>query len=245
MMPVFGLMLFGSSEQCAVGEVKVPCAPMNHSAIADELNRARVMGGTPTAASLRAARSHLASLEGDGYVLLVTDGAPNCNAALDGRSCTCVATNCVSNHLNCLDDVEAVNAVEELAEAGIRTYVIGYDTAGWAHVLDRMAAAGATGRTTHFPVGDQASLADALSEIGGTLSSCSYELESVPPNNHRYIRVTVDGVTIPHASVMNDGNGWILEGDRTITLVGDACEALKDGEAHDINIVVECEPILI
>lgn len=36
----------------------------------------------------------------------------------------------------------------------------------------------------------------------------------------------------------------LVGGDRSVTLVGSACDALKDGEAHAIGIVVECEPVL-
>ncbi len=245
----FGLMLFPGNvavDQCSAGMVRVACGPMNASSIMAELSgdpSALVGGGTPIAASLMAARTALASLEGDSYVLLVTDGAPNCNGALDGASCRCTGPSCFLNNLNCLDDVNAVAAVEALAAAGIGTYVIGYDTAGWADVLDAMAAAGDTGRATHFPVGDRASLETTLRDIGGSVVSCTYEL-AMPPGDVRYVRVTVDGTDVPHESVSGDGNGWVLEGDRTVTLVGAPCDDLKDGESHDISIVVECEPVI-
>lgn len=125
----------------------------------------------------------------------------------------------------------------------IGTYVIGYDTGEWVEVLDRMAAAGDTGRSTHFPVGDQASLESALRAVAGSVVSCTYEL-AMPPGDVHYVRVTVDGVDVPHESARSEGNGWVLEGDRRVTLVGSACDALKDGEAHAIGIVVECEPVL-
>lgn len=243
----FGLMLFASDSQCGAGTVEVPVGPMNASRIASALSgdpRSIVQGGTPIAASLRAAQTELASLEGKSYVLLVTDGAPNCASGHNGLSCRCTGASCFANALNCLDDVAAVAAVEALAAADIGTYVIGYDTGEWVDVLDRMAAAGGTGRTTHFPVGDRASLESALRDIGGSVVSCTYELETAP-GNIRYVRVQVDGTDVPHESVNGDGNGWVLEGDRTINLVGNACEDLKDGEPHDISIAVECEPVLI
>lgn len=74
------------------------------------------------------------------------------------------------------------------------TYVIGYDTGEWVEVLDRMAAAGDTGRSMHFPVGDQASLESALRAVAGSVVSCTYEL--VPPGDVHYVRVTVDGVDV-------------------------------------------------
>lgn len=242
----FGLMLFPSDASCGAGTVTVPVASMNASAIAGALSGDPMMmvrGGTPIAATLRAARAELASLEGDSYVLLVTDGAPNCASGQNGFTCRCTGGSCLINALNCLDDTNAVAAVQELAAAGIGTYVIGYDTGEWVEVLDRMASAGGTGNTAHFPVGDQASLETALRDIAGSVVSCTYEL-AMPPGDIRYVRVTVDGTDVPHESASGDGSGWVLEGDRTVTLVGSACDSLKDGAPHDIGIVVECEPVL-
>lgn len=242
----FGLMLFAGDATCGAGTVVVPVGPSNATAIASALSGAPetiVQGGTPIAASLRAARAELATLEGDSYVLLVTDGAPNCASGHNGFTCRCTGGSCLINPLNCLDDANAVAAVQELAAAGIGTYVIGYDTGEWVEVLDRMATAGDTGRSTHFPVGDEASLESALRAVAGSVVSCTYEL-AMPPGDIHYVRVTIDGVDVPHESAADDGNGWVLEGDRTITVIGSTCDTLKDGEAHHIGVVVECEPVL-
>lgn len=243
----FGLMLFASDASCGAGTITVPVGPSNASAITSALSgppESIVQGGTPIAATLHAARAELSSLEGDSYVLLVTDGAPNCASGQNGFTCRCTGGTCLINPLNCLDDVNAVAAVQALAGAGIGTYVIGYDTGEWVEVLDRMAAAGDTGRSTHFPVGDRASLESALRTAAGSVVSCVYEL-ATPPGDVRFVRVTIDGVDVPHESVSGDGNGWTLDGDRAVTLIGSACDMLRDGEAHEIGIVVECEPVLI
>jgi hypothetical protein len=182
-------------------------------------------------------------------VLLVTDGAPNCN---DGESGCSVCTappgypDCTEVPDNCLDDVGAIAAVEELAAAGIPTWVIGYELAAeFREVLDRMAIAGATGRTAHIPVRDRATLETAMREIGGSVVSCEYEL-SEPPGDVRYVRVTIDGETIPHESVAAGAEAtWRLDGDRTVVLVGAACERLRDGAHHALEIRRECTPVLI
>lgn len=247
----FGLMLFGSDEECGTGAVRVAPAPMNAAAIRTALTGspdAMTGGGTPTALSLDAARTALATVAGARYVLLVTDGAPNCNSSLDPSSCRCTAPGggCgwAGDGLNCLDDARAVAAVRALREAGINTFVIGYDTAMWADVMDRMAAEGGTPYTRHIAVSDRASLEGALRDIGGSVVSCSFDLSS-PPGDVRYVRVTVDGRMVDHESVRMDGNGWRLEGDRTVTLQGADCAGVQDGMPHTIEVVVECTPVII
>src|SRR5687768_13866381 len=84
----FGLMRFGSGEMCDPGTVDVVPALGTAEPIAGALagDPAEVTGGsTPTATALAVAGDALADLPGANYVLLITDGAPNCNPELDGR----------------------------------------------------------------------------------------------------------------------------------------------------------------
>ena len=245
----FGLMLFAGDDECGTGRVEVMPAVRGAAAIRAALAgdpSAVTGGGTPTALSLDAARAALASVPGSRSVLLVTDGGPNCNAAHDGFSCRCTLPEggCWFDSLSCLDDDRTVAAVRALRDAGISTYVVGYDTAAWADVMDRMAAEGGTPFTRHIQVTDRASLEGALRDIGGSVVSCSFDL-SEPPGDVRYVRVTVDGATVDHESVRSDGSGWALEGDRTITLLGPSCDAVQDGADHTISVVVECTPVII
>lgn len=245
----FGLMLFGNDSECGTGAVRVAPALLNATAIRTTLTGAPTAltgGGTPTALSLDAARAALALLPGQSYVLLVTDGAPNCNATLPSASCRCTAVGglgCFLDSLNCLDDGRTIAAVSALLAAGIPTYVIGYDTGMWAGVMDAMASAGGTGFDHHFAVSDRASLDAALAAISGSVVSCSFEL-SAPPGDIHYVRVTVDAAPVDHESVRMDGSGWRLEGDRTITLIGPSCAAIQDGGDHAIEVVVECTPVI-
>lgn len=248
----FGLAFFPreGALACEAGNVVVPPDLNTSSAIGARLAGdplLKVGGGTPTSPTLRELLPMLTSMEGTTYVLLVTDGAPNCNYPASGcASCTVPGdpTACTDVPDNCLDDTAAVAAISELAAAGVRTFVIGYGVdASFTTVMDRMAAAGGTGRTSHFRVEDRASVEAALSDISGSVVSCTYELAG-PPGDYRYVRVLVDGETVPHESV-GGGSGWRLEGDRTVTLFGGACETLSDGASHTIEIRRECEPVLI
>ena len=212
--------------------------------------RQKTDGRTPTAKSLDVIREHLAGVDGDRYVALVTDGAPNCNSSLDGSTCLCTVGRwvCEAAPSQCIDDDEAVRAVTDLRMAGIPSYVIGYDSEKvreeYTQTLDRMAAAGGTERDTYIPVSDKVSLEAALDSTIGAVIPCTYELEE-PPGDIRFVRVTLDGTQVDHVSVHGTGNGWELGGDRTVELRGNVCERLKDGEPHELEIVVECEPVII
>lgn len=236
----FGLMTFGAGGTCGAGTVRVQPGENNAAAIASTLSSTSPDGATPTAASLRAAREALANSDRPSYVILVTDGAPNCNSQRDGRAnCQCTASGLCGNDqwTYCLDDARSVEAIGELAAAGIPTFVIGYDTSEWESVLNAMAEAGNTGRS-YIPVQDQTSLQAALAEIGGSVMSCTYELDRAV-SDPRYVRVTLDGTDI------RMGDAWELEGQQTVRIVGDACDTLQDGGAHTLTIVVECDIVVV
>ena len=139
------------------------------------------------------------------------------------------------------DKAATVAAIQRLKAADIDTYVIGYDTATDAALaanLDEFAAAGGTG--AHRPVEDEASLISELESIAGQALSCSFQLDN-PPGDPSYVRVLLDTQQID----LNDVNGWELVGDRTVKLVGGACDRLRSEGSHDVKVTVECEPVAI
>lgn len=249
----FGLMLFpdpdaaSGNSLCGAGKLDVAIGENNAEAVQAPLYgdpEQLVEGWTPTADSLIAAKGVLEGVEGSRYVLLITDGAPNCNGELDTGSCLCGAANppC-TNPKHCIDDDRTVKAIEDLAAAGIRTYVVGYDTTSWEDILNRMAVAGDTGNSTYFPVKDETSLETALTKIGSSLVTCTFEL-SAAPDNPQYVGVTIDGQAVLHESKHPDGtgNGYRIGGpdNRLVELVGSTCEQLKDGKVHDVVVRREC-----
>ncbi|MCA9536431.1 MAG: VWA domain-containing protein [Myxococcales bacterium] len=254
----FGVGLFGAGVGCTGGSVSVAPAVNTADAIAATLAgdpAMRTGGGTPTSDMLARARSFYASRGGERYVVLVTDGAPNCNALQAGRTqCLCTFDDCVNTPtpwLGCLDDLSTVAAVRALADDGIPTWVIGYDTPELTATLNAMAVAGDTGRSTYIPVEDQATLSAALDEIAADLVSCTYTL-SVTPGDPSYVRVLLDGTLIPpSAQTLPDGGldpavtgTFILEDGNRVRLEGAACERLQDGLTHELTITRECEPVI-
>ncbi len=87
-------------------------------------------GGTPTAQSLEyllASVPQLKDTTRSNFVLLLTDGLPNCNAAFSEASCFCTTGDCSGNDkTGCLDQTNSVKAVESLAAQNIKTIVIGF-----------------------------------------------------------------------------------------------------------------------
>jgi hypothetical protein len=119
-------------------------------------------GGTPTAEALRATLETLRGVAGKTYVVLATDGGPNCNASASCGFDQCIpniedAPKCpVSGPFNCcsppegfreacLDSAAADSAVRALSVAGIPVYVVGLPgTATYGALLDRLATTGGT-----------------------------------------------------------------------------------------------------
>jgi len=183
-------------------------------------------GGTPTQASLEFIADNISELSDpsrEDFVLLLTDGLPNCNNNLDALSCTCTsspAPPCVAN-TDCLDKAATVAQVQTMRTAGIRTIVIGFgaDVVGSIaqDTLEAMAEAGgfvrkcpntnqscgpgndcvlATGFCSEqfFQATDGDTLSAALAEIGSTLTQTACVYNlDEVPSDPRLISVVLDG----------------------------------------------------
>ena len=109
--------------------------------------------GTPTSEALAFADQTLGpiySKDRDTYILLLTDGLPNCNPDVDQSTCVCTEVQSVCQSYPtgdiCLDQDGTVGTISGLAEKGTRTIVLGFgaDTASGdgPAVLTAMANAG-------------------------------------------------------------------------------------------------------
>ena len=155
--------------ECSTGTVRVQISQSNDvdaelqataNQIISVIQSDRVGGGTPTGATRRmlADNPGLQPQPGrDSFVLLETDGVPNCNpnnalntcanqvaCACSGEVC-CGVTDPVFRRLNCLDQTQTVSAIANLnANKNIKTVVLGLgdETANSAPTLNAMAEAG-------------------------------------------------------------------------------------------------------
>ena len=214
-------------------------------------------GGTPTAATLRSLTSHLLSLPGPTYVILATDGGPNCNATLDcdasacqlniegDEGCTPTGPNCCTaspdGPLSCLDAQATIDAVTALAAGGIPVYIVGAPgSEPYANLLDQLAQAGGTARGSEpqyyaVTTSTTSAFTQAMSTIAAAITgSCTLQLNRMPPDPS-LVNVFFD----EHALPSSGANGWTLSG-TTVTILGSSCTEIMNGDVLDVRVVAGC-----
>ncbi len=241
----FGLMLFPGDGACGAGTVRNPIASRNATAINATVNGLSSdffgcafanTGATPTHTSLDAARAYYGTVPVNPigrYVLLATDGLPNCGPELpDGGTEETVE--------------ETIAAIAALRAAGINTYILGFgaDLSGSDGTLRQMAEAGGT--TTPFNARSAAELSTALDAIAAAIipPSCVVEL-SGPTRDPLLFQVRFDGgALIPRDE--SHASGWDYDaGSNTITFYGAECTAVESGSVASVDVDFGCPGPLI
>lgn len=218
-------------------------------------------GGTPVSSTLDALTPTLLGLEGDTYVILATDGAPNCNiqascgadecmlnltgTTLGTQKCDasfncCDPANVQDGQLQCVDGSASVAAVQKLADAGVKTYVIGMPGSElYASVLDSLAVAGGEARPgspRYYPVKNTSDLGNTLKQIGVDVAiSCDISLDSAPPDPD-LVNVYFDQKLVPSDPV----DGWVWTDSTSIQIRGPACNELLSGAVLQVQVVAGC-----
>jgi len=205
-------------------------------------------GNTPTAASLQAALNYYMSL-GDGianrYVLLATDGAPNCTVA--GILSSADASS--SEGAACSDALAQVDAMVAL---GVRLVVLSVgpgladDASGSSACLDALAHAGGAaaspGSPGYYTAGDPQQLQLAIEQIFGgiTRPSCSVQFTTPVPDTST-VAVYLDGKEIPRYTA----NGWSLDTSLdppSVIISGTYCALIQQFQVSAIDARFECQP---
>lgn len=244
----FGLMVFpgtsggtGAASRCVPGSLEVPIALDNAAALASRLDTLELAQSTPTAPTLEVAhivlktrRAERGSTLGPAYVILVTDGSPNCAVEGDvsfdsGGSPAAVE--------------QALRAIDAMSKDGIKTFVLGYDTERdpvLKPILDSLAQAGATGDGAHRAVDNEAGLTAAFREITGIAVGCAFNLSTPPPDSD-HVSVNLAGTPLRSG----DADGWSLGPDgRTLLIQGRACDQLSQGDdAPVLEVGVRCASV--
>jgi len=279
----FGLLLYPFSDQgkipldCFEGCCQVPAGPAaiqvdvapgigSASKVMAALDAAGPGGGTPTAAALDAALAYFTTgagkdLQGDRFVLLATDGGPNCG----NSSTTCAADHCTPNldglcpadqgnccrgeGSYCLDDASVLEKIRALADASVPTFVVGIPgTESYAEYLDAFAAAGGVPNPKKPPAYYAVSAEGGVEGLTRTfrditthlVRSCEVDLGPEAPDK-RLVNVAVDCNIVPSA----DGAGWNIpdSAPTTLVLAGDTCNRVKRQGARRIDVVYGCQTV--
>ena len=217
-------------------------------------------GGTPTAATLRDVLARVKSFSGKTFVILATDGGPNCNAQTTCTAASCIPNiegsaecptggpfNCCegANTDQCLDGAPTTTAVKALANSGYPVYVVGIPgSAPYAALLDDLAVAGGTALASspkyyRVDTASSASLLGTLRKVAAKIvATCTFTFKETPPNPD-LVNVYLDEVVLPRDPI----NGWTISGS-TVTLVGNACAKVTNGDVLDVRIIAGCPSVL-
>src|SRR6478736_814771 len=229
----------------------------------DRLGATLPSGGTPTAATLRELESTILGLDGKKtYVVLITDGAPNCNLALRCGVDACISNiehltvngvtcddsfNCCSPKVgagDCVDADASEAAVADYEQAGVDTFVVGMPgSEAYRSMLNRLAVAGNTarpGNTQYYAVSDTDELSLALRSIGAQVAiSCDLPL-SEQPDDPDLVNVYFDDQVVPKS----DDDGWHYRDENTIQFVGATCDNLAAGDVLNVQVLYGCPTVV-
>jgi hypothetical protein len=199
-------------------------------------------GGTPTTLALQKAVAYLKATPSMNprYLVLATDGEPNCAAGGGG-------TRRGGGGFGANDDAAAIKAVGDALAAGYKTFVIGIATSGTADTtLTQMATAGGEPRMAtppYFPVSSRQDLIDALGVITGLVTDCVFHL-TMPPPSPSDTAVNVGTNRVPRDP--SHMNGWDYgAANKTIQFYGPACEAVKAAAGQNVQIIFGCPGVVI
>jgi len=228
----WGLMFFGPANgiSCNVSSTPaVPCGANTSAQITSAIMATKPMGGTPTNEAVDAAVQYFQG-NSDGnshFILLATDGLPQCDTQDDSAA--------------------AITSVMNAVAAGIKVVVVGIGNDPQGDMtLTSMANAGGmpdtSGTTPYYQVNTTNDLVTALGTIAGQIVSCSYALQMAPANPD-YVEIDDNnGMKIPRDQTHM--NGWDYgPNDMSIVFYGMACDNLQKGVTTSIQAVFGCPPV--
>ena len=202
-------------------------APDISEQILEVLSSLAPNGRTPIAAALDevATFGGLNDPSRDNILVLLTDGEPNCS--------------CTEGDTVCEHD-EAVAAVQRLANAEVPVLVdvIGFgDSATEAGAtLSAMAVAGGTalpGEVKYFEARTIEELIARLMQLTAAAAPCRFALDELPAPED--LRVHLDDGVVEACTSEPCSSGYLYDLDNgVVELQGDSCQALRDGQCHDV-----------
>ncbi len=215
----FGLVLFSACEPggCSPGTIVLPIpstpAQINQTAASTELCNSNDPE-TSIGSTLQALVGE-PSLQDPGRanaILLLTDGQDNCGGG-------------------------GAEAAQQLIQqtVPVKTFVVGFS--GDVNADELTSIAQAAGTAPYYQADDAASLQTAFDTIAAHVASCTYQLQSTPPQEQLYVFFNND----PAGIASDPANGYTYDpATNTLTFHGSACDALQAGTVTDIDVVFGC-----
>jgi hypothetical protein len=235
----WGLFYFSNGvTECGVNTTPAVSVSLgNASQIVTSLTANSPSGATPTTATVNNAVAYMQTLTDPNpkYLLLATDGEPNC----------------LGGNANNKDIAGATAAIDNAKSLGFPVFVVGIGNVTTAtSTLNGMANAGGkaqAGTTAYYAVTDTASLETALTNIVGMVSSCTISLQNVPSGQWTIAIWATDssGKTIQIQNSASDGWAYTDTNKSSIALVGPICDNLKNGTYSNIQFVYTCQDQVI
>jgi hypothetical protein len=199
--------------------VEAPIGDANSDSIVDLMGATTPNYNTPTRAAIETATAYLSTVQ-DGrakYILLATDGQPNCPVAGDAPTAP--------------DLPAALQAIAAARAVGFKVYVIGVGPS--VGNLDEMARQGGTDK--YYPALSPQSLVSALNTIVGIVASCVYTMSTTPPDPS-HLGVYLDKQLVPQSPT----DGWTAGAANSVVFTGPTCDRIKAGGFQRVEVLFGC-----
>jgi hypothetical protein len=234
--------------------IDLELAPYNTSALLGFFDSTQPAGGTPTALALAEVRQYMTDAARPGiaqFVVLATDGGPNCNDELM-LPCTCTGSPDLCNPdlggtYNCLDEERTLDVITRTTADGIPVFVIGLDDPNrgdLADFMDEMAVAGGRPRTEpgerqFYSVQREDELRVALDDIVNSIARCLFVVDPSLGLDPR-LEVRLDGEPLQRDETRSDGWDWTDAEAGELTIFGPSCDRAVLPSAA-VTAVLRCE----
>jgi hypothetical protein len=233
----FGLILFPdiTLPNCAQTDVAVPVGPDTADDIGTLLTAALetsdplycdgpCVTNIDTAMELASQQTVLTDPDRESFAMLISDGAQ--------AGCDLAGS-----------DAGTEQILADMFTAGVPTFIVGFGGAVDEAQLAQFAVAGGVplaGDPNYYQADSDAELQQALDDIATATLGCVFVLESTPEDPDE-IYVFFDNDPTPVDRDESHTDGWDYDaGSNQIEFFGPTCDAIKNGEISDVDIVFGC-----
>jgi len=242
-------------------------------AFTEQVEALEPVGGTPLSPTLGELSETILALPRPASVVLLTDGAPNCNleascgadscipnlegGALPSGACDDSFNCCDSSQVEesdlpfigvpeaqCIDGDASLEWIERFAEEGISTFVVGVPgSEAYAGLMAAFAEAGGTAREDDVAYYDVRD----VEELSESLAAIGAQTSQgcVIEAAEQVVDPDLLNVYFDAAVVQKDAaNGWTSSG-QEVTFHGDACDEIEAGLVVQVHLISGCPSVVV